>query len=209
MKRLYFLYFLMLLFISCENKSRENCVILTYNKSGNNIELNFKNNFNQDVIMLVPNQLEFGDRNFKELSTIGGSEGFYPITVFAKIKSNINSLFYQNKIDSVRNKYLCEYGFDPKYTNFKEKDNTVIFIKANNNLQINFNLVIKQRIPEKYSSRFKQNYYPYNEILKGNFSNSEYLRRFSKLNFGDAKFVVQPIIEDSLILKISDKDVNN
>lgn len=86
---------------------------------------------------------------------------------------------------------------------------SVFYLKKNEKLRVKYNLTIKQSPPiEKYSSKFKQNYYPYDKVLKGNYPEGEYLRRFSKLNFGKAKFMAQPIIEDTLLIRISEKDAN-
>ncbi|MCQ9633841.1 hypothetical protein MP477_02590 [Chryseobacterium sp. WG23] len=86
---------------------------------------------------------------------------------------------------------------------------SVFYLKSNGKLSVKYKLIIKQSPPIlKYSSKFKQNYYPYDKVLKGNYPEGEYLRRFSKLNFGKAKFIAQPIIEDSLFLNISQNDAN-
>ncbi|KPE50101.1 hypothetical protein [Chryseobacterium indologenes] len=193
-----------LLFLSCKQQPKD-IFSLKYIKSDNEITLYFENNTKEDIIFLTPNTLEFGDKNFKSLTSEDGI-----IKVYALLKPDQSSKFYQNKLDSIWKGYLIETGFKDFINDIRPGDgNSVLYLKKMGKLSIRYDLIIKQSAPlNKYSSKFKQNYYPYDKVLKGDFHDSEYLRRFSKLNFGKAKFVVQPVIEDSLFLNISDKDAN-
>ena len=67
-----------LFFFGCERKEQEP-LELRYIQDGNKIYLNFSNNSNNDIVFLVPNTLEFGDKNYKSLFTRGSMEGDYPI----------------------------------------------------------------------------------------------------------------------------------
>lgn len=153
---------------------------------------------------MVPNILEFGDIKKGGFSSRGYMEDVYTITVYGKLSPNQENLFYQKKIDSLYSNYVFSIHSDPEYLNYKEPDNKVIFIKKNVIKTIKYNLIIRKTpTKETYKTRFKQNYYSYEKAIKGNFPNSEYLKGFSKLNFGKAKFVAQPMIEDSLFINIS------
>lgn len=196
---------------SCKQKQKENGVFsLEYIRNNHELILVFENKTAQDIIFPVPNTLEFGDKNFKNFSTQGGMEGSFPIAVYSIIEPNQYSKFYQKKLDSIRNFNLSEKGMADLINEIMPGDgDSVFYLKKKEKLKIKYNLIIKQSPPlHKYSSKFKQNYYPYDKILKGDYPEGEYLRRFSKLNFGNAQFVAQPIIKDSLILNISDKDAN-
>jgi len=197
------------LFISCEQKEK-NSFSLKYIRNDNELALIFENNTSKNIVFPVPNTLEFGDKNFKDLSTQGDMEHSFPITVYATIEPKQSSQFYQKKIDSIWKSYMIENGYSDFINDKKASDgNSIFYLKEKEKLSIKYKLIIKQSPPiEKYSSKFKQNYYPYNKVLKGNYPEAEYLRRFSKLNFGKAKFIAQPIIEDSLFLKITENDAN-
>ncbi|KFF23053.1 hypothetical protein [Chryseobacterium sp. JM1] len=195
--------------LSCKEKKND-AFSLEYVKNSNELILVFENNTSQNIIFPVPNTLEFGDKNFKDFSTQGNMEGYYPITVYATIKDNQFSKFYQKKLDSIRNFNLSERGMADLINQVMPGDgDSVFYLKSNGKLNVKYKLIIRQSPPtKKYSSKFKQNYYPYGRILKGKYPEAEYLRRFSKLNFGKAKFVAQPVIEDSLFIRISEKDAN-
>ncbi|SDJ31972.1 hypothetical protein [Chryseobacterium jejuense] len=174
------------------------------------MSLIFENNTSQNIVFPTPNTLEFGDENLKKFSTQGNMEDSYPITVYAIIKDNQSSKFYQEKLDSIYDSFLTEIGNSDFIGDKKTGDgNSVFYLKEKEKLIIKYNLIIRQLPSMNYSSKFKQNYYPYDKVLKGNYPEGEYLRRFSKLNFDKAKFVAQPVIEDSLFLNISNKDANN
>lgn len=198
-----------LLFLSCKQHPKD-FFSLKYIKSDKEISLYFENDTNNDIVFLVPNTLEFGDKKFKDLTSRSGREKDFPINVYAIIKSPKSEKKFQNKLDSIHNTYLTEIGNSAFIGDERSGDgNSVFYLKKMEKLSVKYDLIIKQYSPtHKYSSKFKQNYYPYDKVLKGDFHDSEYLRRFSKLNFGKAKFVAQPVIEDSLFLNISDKDAN-
>lgn len=201
-----------LFFGSCQEKQKS-AFSLQYIEDKKDLYLQFKNNTNQDIIFLAPNSLEFGDKNYKSLSTRGGKEGDYPINVFALIQPGQSSLLYQKKYDSIYNEYLTEIGNGDFIGDERPGDgNSVFYLKSKSEIKIKYNLVIKSMMglfKKSYSSKFKQNYYPYDKVLKGNYPEGKYLRRFSKLDFGNANFMAQPVIEDSLVLKLSEKDVTN
>ncbi|BAP29196.1 uncharacterized protein CHSO_0159 [Chryseobacterium sp. StRB126] len=206
MKKLLLMIFFV--FISCKENNKID-FLLKYKSDKKYISLYFNNNTNNDLIFLIPNTLIFGDKNYKSSpSTFGTKEEGFPITVYAEIIKNQQNSFYQRKLDSIFNQYVIEneLSIDSKH----ESQNNVILIKRKSSLKIKYKLFVKNNFENGlYISHFKQNYYPYNKALKGNFTDSEYLRRFSKLNFGKSKFVAQPVIEDSLILKLSSKDITN
>jgi len=212
MKKLVITSLIATLFLSCKEKAK-NAFGLKYIRANNQIYLSFENGTNHDIVFLVPNTLEFGDENYKSFSTQGGKEGSFPITTYAIIKPDQSSKFYQKKLDSIRDNDFFKRGMPDVIKEIKQGDgNSVFFLKGKAKIKIKYNLVIKSMMvmfKKSYSSKFKQNYYPYDKVLKGNYPEGEYLRRFSKLNFGRAKFVAQPLIEDSLILKISEKDLTN
>lgn len=210
MKKLVITSLIATLFLSCKEKAK-NAFGLKYIKANNQIYLSFENGTNHDIVFLVPNTLEFGDKNYKDFSTQGGKEGDYPINVYALIEPNQSSKFYQKKLDSIHDSYLAEIGNGDFIGDERPGDgNSVFYLKTHESIKVKYKLTIKQPAPHyEYSSKYKQNYYPYDKVLKGNYPEGEYLRRFSKLNFGKAKFVAQPLIEDSLILKISEKDLTN
>lgn len=198
-------------FFSCKQKQKKNGPLsLEYVKNNNELILIFENNTSQNIIFPVPNTLEFGDKNFKDFSTQGGKERDFPINVYAIIDDNQFSKLYQKKLDSIRNLNLSERGMADLINQMMPGDgDSIFYLNSNGKLNVKYKLNIKQSPPiHKYSSKFKQNYYPYDKVLKGNYPEGEYLRRFSKLNFGKAKFVAQPTIEDSLFIRISEKDIN-
>ncbi len=196
---------------SCKQNQKKNSVFsLEYSKNNNELILIFENNTSQNIVFPAPNTLEFGDKNFKDFSTQGGMENSFPITVYATIKPNQSSNLYQKKLDSIRNINLSERGMADLINQIMPGDgDSVFYLEKMQKIKIKYDLIIRQPPPiHNYSSKFKQNYYPYNKILKGEYPEGEYLRRFTKLNFEHAKFVAQPIIKDSLFLNISQNDVN-
>lgn len=195
--------------VSCKEENKD-IFSLKYLKKKNEIYLCFFNNTNSDIVFLVPNTLDFGDSNFKKLSTQGGVEGSFPLTVYGIKAPDQSFKLYQKKLDSVYNNYLIEIGNNNFIGDEREGDgNSVIYLKERGRINIKYRFIVKQYAPyERYSSVFKQNFPPFNKVLKGNYQEGEYLRKFSKLNFGKAKFVAQPVIEDSLFLRLSEKDVS-
>ncbi|WBV56476.1 hypothetical protein PFY10_20015 [Chryseobacterium daecheongense] len=213
MKNVIIIFVVIFISFSCSEKKKDDFK-LDYIKNKNNIYLNYENNTNKDIIFLAPNILDFGDENFKDFNTRGNMEGFFPIAVYAIIEPNQSYQFYQKKLDSIRNKDLLERGINDDL--FKEvkpgEGNSVFYLKKNEKIKVKYNLTIKPlTLKRTYSSKFKQNYYPYDKLKQENarYSEARNLRNFSKLNFGKAKFVLQPVIEDSLFLRISDKDATN
>lgn len=188
---------ILFLIIACKQKEK-NSLSLTYIAQNNELSLIFENNTAQDIIFPVPNTLQFKDENLKVSMT-----GNYPIIVCATIEDNQSSKFYQKKLDSIYERYLIEIG-DSGLIAYKKpgEGNSIFSLKENEKLSVKYKLTIKRFYPLNYSSKFKQSYYPYDKGLEGNYSETEYLRRFSKLNFGKAKFIAQPEIEDSLFLDI-------
>lgn len=214
MKNTTLISFILFCLLSCKQNQKKNIAFsLEYVKNGNELILIFENSTPQNIVFPVPNTLEFGDENYKSFSTQGGKEGSFPITTYAIIKPDQSSKFFQKKLDSIRDNDFFKRGMPDVIKEIKQGDgNSVFFLKSKAKIKIKYNLVIKSMMvifKKSYSSKFKQNYYPYDKVLKGNYPEGEYLRRFSKLNFGKAKFVAQPLIEDSLILKISEKDLTN
>ncbi|MDR6548346.1 hypothetical protein J2810_004436 [Chryseobacterium rhizosphaerae] len=195
---------------SCKQKQKKkNTFSLDYIKNGNELSLIFENNTSQNIIFPVPNTLHFGDTKTKKFTSIREGEGFPPITVYAVVEPNKSYKLYQKKLDSIRDNYFLKKGMSDVIKEIKPEDgNTILYLKAHKIMIVKFDLTIKQGIHQEYSSKFKQNYYPYDKVLKGNYPEGEYLRRFSKLNFGKAKFMAQPVIEDSLFLNISQNDAN-
>lgn len=197
---------------SCKEKHK-NTFNLEYIKDNHYIYLQIENSTKQDIIFLLPNSLEFGDENYKSFSTRGSREEDYPINVYAIIKPKQSSVVYQRKLDSIHNAYLTEIGNGDFIGDERPEDgNSVFYLKSKTKIKIKYDLIIKSMMvmfKQSYSSKFKQNYYPYDKVLKGNYPEGEYLRRFSKFNFGKAKFVAQPVIEDSLFLRLSEKDVTD
>lgn len=196
--------------LSCKQKQKKNNIFsLDYIKNDNELILKFENNTSQNIIFPVPNTLHFGDTKTKRYSSIREGEGFPPITVYAIIEPNQSTKLYQKKLDSIRDNYFFKKGMVDVIKEMKPEDgNTVLYLKAHKIITVKFNLTVKQGIHQEYSSKYKQNYYPYDKVLKGNYPEGEYLRRFSKLDFGEAKFMAQPVIEDSLFIKVSEKDIN-
>lgn len=200
-----------ILFLSCTDK--KNTFSLKYIRNNSQLYLCFENNTSDNIVFLVPNTLEFGDKNYKSFSTQGGKEGDYPINVYAIITPNQSSKFYQKKIDSIRDNDFFERGMADFIKEIKLSDgNSAFYLNSKSKIKLKYDLVIKSMLPlfeKSYSSTFKQNYYPYDQVLKGDSPDGEYIRRFSKLSFGNVKFVAQPVIKDSLNLKLSEKDVTN
>lgn len=199
---------IVLLFLSCK-KGCKNALDLSYTKINEHIYLQLQNNIGKDIVFLVPNSLEFGDENYKGYSTRGSKEEDYPINVYAIIEPNQSSKFYQKKLDSVHNSYLAEIGNADFIGDERPGDgNSVFYLKVHESIKIKYKLTIQQSAPyHKYSSKFKQTYYPYDKVLEGNYPEAEYLKRFSKLNFGKVRFIAQPCIKDSLFLTISQSDI--
>lgn len=192
-----------LIFFSCNQK--ENIFYLEYTKKGDSLYLNFKNETNNDIVFLTPNILQFRDQKLKTNSTIGIKENDFPITVYAEIIKNQQNFPYQKKLDSILKHYIAEMQLESA----GNSEDKVFLIQKKKALIVKYKLSVKENFNEKYTSYFTQKYFPYSEVLEGKFYNSKYLQRFSKLNFGKAKFIAQPIIKDSLILKISEKDITN
>jgi len=209
MRNCIYISIIFLLVLSCKKKCK-NALDLSYTKVNQQIYIQLQNNIGKDVVFLVPNSLEFGDENYKGYSTRGGKEEDYPINVYAIIEPNQSSQFYQKKLDSVHNSYLAEIGNADFIGDERLGDgNSVFYLKVHESIKIKYKLNIQQSAPQhKYFSKFKQTYYPYNKVLEGNYPEGEYLRKFSKLNFGKVKFVAQPCIKDSLFLTISQNDIS-
>ncbi|MCT2410026.1 hypothetical protein NZD88_20920 [Chryseobacterium antibioticum] len=189
---------ILFLFIACEQKEK-NSFSLKYINNNNELSLIYENNTSQDIIFPAPNTLQFEDQNLK-----GNMKGRYPIIIYATMRDNQSSKFYQKKLDSIYEGYLTEIGESGliAYKNPGE-GNSIFYLKEKEKLRVKYKLTVKRFYPLNYSSKFKQSYYPYDKGLEGNYRETEYLRRFSMLNFGKAKFMIQPGIEDSLFLNIS------
>jgi len=200
----YSVFFILFIIFSC-TKSKDS-VSLDYQRKGDFLYTNYHNNTNYDAVFLVPKNLQFGDLNFNSNSTIGTREESYPLTVFAKVIENRQSSLYQHKLDSIFSAYLSEMDLD--YNG--ENEDMAMYLKKGEKITIKYRLYIEKKLGKNYRSKFKQNYPFYDKVIKGGgYVDSEYLRRFSKLNFGKAKFVAQPVIEDSLFLRLSEKDVTD
>lgn len=195
---------------SCREKHK-NKFELAYNKDHNELYLCFENNLGHDIIFFAPNTLHFSDIRTKRPTSVPEEDGFPPITIYAIIEPYQASKFYQKKLDSIHDSYLTEIGNADFIRDERPGDgNSVFYLKTHKSIKLKYKLTIKQPAPHYgYSSKYKQNYYSYDKVLKGEYPEGEYLRRFSKLNFRKAKFVAQPVIEDSLFLILSEKDVTD
>jgi len=194
---------------SCKEEYKNNFE-LKYKKDNNELYLDFENNLGHNIIFLAPNTLHFSDVTTNRPTSIREGEGFPPITVYATMESNQSFKLYQKKLDSIRDNDFLERDMADVIKEIRPEDgSSAFYLKAHKTIEVKYKLTIKQEAPQKYSSKYKQNYYPYNKVLKINYSEGKNLRKFSKLNFGKAKFVAQPVIEDSLFLKLSDKDATN
>ncbi|WP_326981078.1 hypothetical protein VUJ46_12405 [Chryseobacterium sp. MYb264] len=206
MSKIFFIISIIFVF-SCKQE-QSNSFELKYIKNSNEVYLDFENKLNYDIIFLAPNTLHFSDVKKKRPTSIPDGDGFPPIIIYGIIEPRHTSKFYQQKLDSIHNSYLTEIG-NANFINAQKAGdgNSVYYLKPYESTRVKYKLKIKQSPPYyEYASKYKQNYYPYEKVLKGNYPEGEYLRRFSKLNFGRAKFVLQPIIEDSLFINISEKD---
>jgi hypothetical protein len=195
---------------ACQQKTKtKNVFSLDYSENDNNgIDLIFENSTTDNIIFPVPNTLHFGDIKTRKLTSVPEMGGFPPLTIYATINPNQSSIFYQIKLDCVYNGYLTEIG-NSTFIPFKRfgDGHSVLYLSKNSTLKIKYKLTVKPFSTTSYSSKYKQNYYPYDRILKEKNTEGEYLRRFSKIKFNNAKFVEQPLIKDSLYLSLSQRDV--
>lgn len=82
---------------------------------------------------------------------------------------------------------------------------SVFYWKKHDTIKVLSKLKIhKAAIPSEY----KQIYYPYARGIQANYLEKQYITEFSKTNFENAKFILQPVIQDSLFINISEKDID-
>lgn len=157
--------------------------------------LNYENNTNTDIVFLAPNVIEFESLKNKDYQN-----------VYGLIKPNQSDKYYQKILDSLYNKTLiAENKQDLIDLKRLYMSHSVFYLKKNGSLKVSYELKIQRTaVPSKY----KQIYYPYPRGIEENYLEKDYIGKFSKLNFGKAKFVLQPVIEDSLFINISRKDTD-
>lgn len=192
--RIILLIFSFFFLFSCKKKKTDT-FNLSYKKDNKNIVLNFENNTNNDIVFLTPNTVEFESQKNKDYKN-----------VFAVIKPHQLDKYYQKILDSLYIKTLIgenmQVLIDLKSS---YEGHSVFYLKKNSTLKIFYDLKInKLATPSKY----KQIYYPYERGIKENYLERDYISKFSKLNFGRARFILQPVIKDSLFITISEKDTN-
>lgn len=148
-----------------------------------------------DIIFLAPKVIEFESLKNKDYQNVYGI-----------IKANQSNKYYQKKLDSIYIKTLIhEKMQDLIYLERLYGRHSVFYLKQNGNLKVSYELKIQRTaIPSKY----KQIYYPYPRGIEENYLERDYIGKFSKLNFGKAKFVLQPVIEDSLFIRVTEKDTD-
>ncbi|WP_179473216.1 hypothetical protein [Chryseobacterium sp. H1D6B] len=168
---------------------------LSYERDNKNIVLNFENNTGSNIVFLAPNAIEFESLKNKNYQD-----------VYAVIKPDQPNKDYQKILDSLYKKTLIDEGMQGLTDLKRPSDGHSVFcLKKGGSLKVYYNLVVrKTATPSKY----KQIYYPYKRGMQENYLEKDYLGNFSKLNFGKAKFVLQPVIEDSLFINITEKDTD-
>ncbi|MDR6548347.1 hypothetical protein J2810_004437 [Chryseobacterium rhizosphaerae] len=187
-------FFSFFLFFSCKKKKTD-AFNLSYIRENNNVMLNYENNTNTDIVFLAPNVIEFESLKNKDYQN-----------VYGLIKPNQSDKYYQKILDSLYNKTLiAENKQDLIDLKRLYMSHSVFYLKKNGSLKVSYELKIQRTaVPSKY----KQIYYPYPRGIEENYLEKDYIGKFSKLNFGKAKFVLQPVIEDSLFINISRKDTD-
>ncbi|MGE8554223.1 MAG: hypothetical protein ACN6OB_09890 [Chryseobacterium jejuense] len=193
-KNIFLILFSLFILFSCKKRNKTYDFTLSYSEDNKNIVLNFQNNTNTDIIFLAPNVIEFESLKNKDYQN-----------VYAVIKSNQSDKYYQSILDSLYNKTLIDKNKELIDLKKLYGGHSVFYLKKNSNLKVLYKLKIQRTaIPSKY----KQIYYPYPRGIQENYLERDYIGKFSKLNFGKARFVLQPVIEDSLFIKVSEKDTN-
>ncbi|MCQ9633843.1 hypothetical protein MP477_02600 [Chryseobacterium sp. WG23] len=189
-----FLVFSYFLLFSCEKKKTDT-FNLSYIKDNKNIVLNFKNNTNTDIVFLAPNMIGFENVKNKDSQN-----------VYAIINTDKQDKYYQKIVDSLYIKALINENMQILIDLKRPSDgHSVFYLKKDSSLKVFYKLnILRTAIPSKY----KQIYHPYKRGIQENYLERDYITKFSKLNFGKAKFVLQPVIEDSLFIKVSEKDTN-
>lgn len=195
--RLHFVRLFLLFFLSC-NKENDNLSAfnLSYIKnSKNDIILCFENNTDTDLVFLTPNIIEFQSLKNNDYQN-----------VYGVIKSDKSDAYDQKIFDSLYHKTLvAENKQDLTDEKKHYMSHSVFYLKKNDIIRVLYKLKIhKAAIPSEY----KQIYYPYARGIQENYLEKQYITKFSKTNFGKAKFILQPVIQDSLFINISEKDID-
>lgn len=192
--RIILLVFSFFFLFSCKKK-KTHTFNLSYIKDNKSIVLDFANNTNTDIVFLAPNMIGFESVKNKDSQN-----------VYAIIKTNKQNKYYQKILDSLYIKTLINENMQVLIDLKRPSDgHSVFYLKKDSSLKIFYNLnILRTAVPSKY----KQIYYPYKRGINKNYLEKDYIGKFSKLNFGKAKFVLQPIINDSLFIRISEKDTN-
>ncbi|WP_299182734.1 hypothetical protein [uncultured Chryseobacterium sp.] len=195
-KRLFLILFSFFFLFSCSKRNdKAHTFNLSYTKDDKNIILNFENNTGSDIVFLTPNVIEFESLKNKDYQN-----------VYGLIKPNQSNKYYQKILDSFYLKTLiAENKQDLIDVKKLYMGHSVFYLKKNSSLKVSYDLKINRTATP---SKYKQIYYPYPRGIQENYLERDYIGKFSKLNFGKARFVLQPVIEDSLFIKISEKDTD-
>ncbi|SFN15264.1 hypothetical protein SAMN05421594_1399 [Chryseobacterium oleae] len=192
--RIILLVFSFFFVFSCKKKKTDT-FNLSYKQDNKNIVLNFENNTSTDIVFLAPNMIGFESVKNKDSQN-----------VYAIIKTNKQNKYYQKILDSLYIKTLINENMQVLIDLKRPSDgHSVFYLKKDSSLKIFYDLnILRTAIPSKY----KQIYYPYKRGIEENYLERDYISKFSKLNFGRARFILQPVIKDSLFITISEKDTN-
>ncbi len=185
------------LFFCCKKKEKANDFNLSYKyvKTNKNIILNYENNTDTNIVFIAPNIIEFESLKNKDCQD-----------VYAVIKPGQPDKQYQRILDSFYIKTLNDHNSQVLLDLKRPSDGHSAFrLKRNSSLKVSYNLIVRKTA---IHSKYKQIYYPYKKAMQENYLEKDYIGDFSKLNFGKAKFILQPIIEDSLFISISNKDTD-
>ncbi|KFF23052.1 hypothetical protein [Chryseobacterium sp. JM1] len=192
--RIILLVFSFFFLFSCKKK-KTHTFNLSYIKDNKNIVLNFDNNTNTDIVFLAPNMIGFESEKNKDSQN-----------VYAIVNTKKQNKYYQEILDSLYIKTLINENMQVLIDLKRPSDgHSVFYLKKDSSLKIFYDLnILRTAIPSKY----KQIYYPYKRGIEENYLERDYISKFSKLNFGKARFILQPVIKDSLFITISEKDTN-
>lgn len=196
--RQHFVRLFLLFFLSCnkenDNLSAFNLFYVKNNK--NDIILRFENNTDTDLVFLTPNIIEFQSLKNNDYQNVYGI-----------IESDKSDAYNQKIFDSLYHKTLvAENKQDLTDEKKHYMSHSVFYLKKHDTIKVLYKLKIhKAAIPSEY----KQIYYPYARGIQENYLEKQYITEFSKTNFENAKFILQPVIQDSLFINISEKDIDH
>lgn len=195
MKNKIILVFFSFFFVFSCKKKKTDTFNLSYKQDNKNIVLNFENNTNTDIVFLAPNMIGFESEKNKDSQN-----------VYAIVNTKKQNKYYQEILDSLYIKTLINENMQVLIDLKRPSDgHSVFYLKKDSSLKVFYDLkILRTAIPSKY----KQIYYPYERGIKENYLERDYISKFSKLNFGRARFILQPVIKDSLFITISEKDTN-